>query len=89
MSPCRCSNLGAGKNNSKIDTNTTFKEFLQMGYLTVTNKSEFTIRAEKGLWLYALLTFPLICTTIGVLVVSELVAKRKRKAGSIGAPQST
>ena len=89
MSPCSCSNLNIRKNQSEIDTDVTLKEFLQMGYLTVTHKKEFTIHAEKGLWLYALLTFPLICTTIGVLVVSELVAKRKRKAGSVGVLQST
>ena len=60
-----------------------------MDYLTITHKKGFSIHAEKGLLLYALLTFPLICTTLGVLVVSELVAKRKRKAASIGTLKST
>ncbi len=60
------------------------KEFLQLGYVTVAQKGGFVVSAQKGVWLYALLAFPLILSTLGILVVLEISEKRRQRRSFLG-----
>lgn len=49
-----------------------------MGYVTVNHEAGFAVSAEKGLWLYLVLAFPLMASTMAALVLFELVGNRKQ-----------
>lgn len=48
-----------------------------MGYVNVLQTEGFNISVEKGLWLYLLLTFPLILSTLAILAIREFLEGRK------------
>ena len=54
-----------------------------MGYVTVKQNEGFVISAQKGVWLYALLAFPLILSTLSILVVLEPLERRRQRRFSL------
>lgn len=54
------------------------KDFLQMGYVVAAQQSGLVISATKGLWIYAIITIPLVVITIGIYFVFEFVNGRWR-----------
>ena len=53
-----------------------------MGYVTVPQNKGFVVSAQKGVWLYALLAFPLILSTLGILFLLEISEKRRQRMSS-------
>lgn len=54
-------------------------DFLQMGYVFVTEENNFKIHATADLWLYAIFAVPLLIVTMSIYVVFELLNQRKAK----------
>ena len=54
-------------------------DFLQMGYVFVTEEKRFKIHATADLWLYAIFAVPLFIVTMSIYVVFELLSRRRAK----------
>ena len=47
-----------------------------MGYVSAAQQSGLVISATKGLWIYAIITVPLIVITMGVYLILEFVNRK-------------
>ena len=54
-------------------------DFLQMGYVFVTEEGRFKIHATANLWLFAIFAFPLLVMTVSIYIAFELLSRRKTK----------
>jgi hypothetical protein len=54
-------------------------DFLQMGYVFVTEDDKFKIHATASLWLYAIFALPLFIVTITIYIIFELLSRRKAR----------
>ena len=54
-------------------------DFLQMGYVFVTEERRFEIHATANLWLFAIFAFPLLIVTVSIYIAFELLSRRKAK----------
>jgi hypothetical protein len=53
-----------------------FKDFMQMGYLSIDQLVPFTVIAKVDLWLWAVLSFPLIFVTLIIYATCEVLSRR-------------
>ena len=53
-----------------------FKDFMQMGYLSVGRLAPFTVIGTADLWLWAVLAFPLIFVTLIIYIMCEILSRR-------------
>jgi len=54
-------------------------DFLQMGYVFVTEEKRFKIHATADLWLYAIFAVPLLIVTMSICLAFELLSRRRAK----------
>ncbi|KAL2054284.1 hypothetical protein ABVK25_005425 [Lepraria finkii] len=51
-------------------------DFLQMGYVSTAQQNGLVVSATKGLWVYAIITAPLVIVTMGIYFAYELLSRR-------------
>ena len=49
-----------------------------MGYVSTAQQNGLVVSATKGLWVYAIITVPLVILTMGIYFCFELVNRRLR-----------
>ncbi|KIW82572.1 hypothetical protein Z517_05599 [Fonsecaea pedrosoi CBS 271.37] len=57
-------------------------DFLQMGYVSVDQDRNFHIVASMDVWLWVIIAFPLILLALSVLLVCEVLGRRKVAQGA-------
>jgi len=54
------------------------QDFMNMGFIKVSQTEGFEISADKGLWLFAILAIPLVIITVAIYALFEFSNRRKR-----------
>ena len=59
-----------------LANNSSYQDFLQMGYVSTAQQNGLVVSATKGLWVYAIIAAPLVTVTMGIYFAYELLSRR-------------